>query len=466
MSALPQVFESNDSDRIEVTSPYDDRAVGSVVVASANDIAYAVSNARAAQAEFAFSTPVERRDLLNALASAISAEAESLAQLICAEVGKTIAEARNEVRRAQNTLRLSGDAATFLDGEVLHCGIVAGGANRQAVVTYVPTGVVAAITPFNYPLNLLCHKLGPAIAAGNAVVAKPSPKAPLAAQRLVELAVQAGFPQHLFQVVHGGAVEALALARAPINLLSFTGGQVAGLALKNAAGLVRCLMELGGNDPLFVMPDADLDAAVKTAIAQRYEIAGQSCAAVKKLYLHAAIHDDFLERLTEAAKGVSYGDPGDPATQMGPVIDAQAATHVDARIRAAITEGARLLVGGSGQGALLAPTVLADVSPTSELFAQETFGPVISVRRFSDPGRVIAEVNSGPHGLQAGVFSNDHAVIKRFVRELRVGGVMVNEGPDFRAEHVPFGGIKSSGLGREGVRIALREMSETKVVID
>jgi acyl-CoA reductase-like NAD-dependent aldehyde dehydrogenase len=225
-------------------------------------------------------------------------------------------------------------------------------------------------------------------------------------------------------------------------------------------------MELGGNDPLFVMPDADLDAAVRTAIAQRYEIAGQSCAAVKKLYLHAAIHDDFLERLTEAAKRVSYGDPSDPATQMGPVIDAQAATQVEARIRAAVTEGARLLVGGSGQGALLAPTVLADVSPTSELFAQETFGPVISVRRFSDPGRVIAEVNAGPHGLQAGVFSNDHAVIKRFARELRVGGVMVNEGPDFRAEHVPFGGIKSSGLGREGVRIALREMSETKVVID
>ena len=466
MSTLPQVFKSNDADRIEVTSPYDGRAVGSVVVASANDIACAVSNARAAQAEFAFSTPAERRDLLNALASAISDEAEPMAQLICAEVGKTIAEARNEVRRAQNTLKLSGDAATFLDGEVLHCGIVAGGANRQAVVTYVPTGVVAAITPFNYPLNLLCHKLGPAIAAGNAVVAKPSPKAPLAAQRLVELAAQAGFPQHLFQVVHGEAAEALALARAPIDLLSFTGGQVAGLALKNAAGLVRCLMELGGNDPLFVMPDAELDAAVKTAIAQRYEIAGQSCAAVKKLYLHAAIHDDFLERLTEAARGVSYGDPGDPATQMGPVIDAHAAALVEARIRAAVTEGARLLVGGSGQGALLAPTVLADVSPTSELFAQETFGPVISVRRFSDPGRVIAEVNSGPHGLQAGVFSNDHAVIKRFARELRVGGVMVNEGPDFRAEHVPFGGIKSSGLGREGVRIALREMSETKVVID
>ncbi|HEV2515396.1 MAG TPA: aldehyde dehydrogenase family protein [Devosia sp.] len=453
-------------DRIDVTSPYDSRLLGSVAVTCAADIADAVQNARAAQSEVAHSTPAQRRGLLDALASAVGAEAESMAQLISAEVGKTIGEARNEVRRAQNTLRLAGDAATFLGGEVLHCGIVAGGANRQAVVTYVPAGVVGAITPFNYPLNLLCHKLGPAIAAGNAVVAKPSPKAPLTANRLAELAERSGFPRHLFQVVHGGAAEAMMLARAPIDLLSFTGGPVAGLALKNAAGLVRCLMELGGNDPLFVMPDADLDAAVRTAIAQRYEIAGQSCAAVKKLYLHADIHDSALERLAESAKALRYGDPLDPAVQMGPVIDLEAASLVDMRIRAAIADGARLLVGGTRHATTLAPTVLADVTPTSDLFARETFGPVISVRRFEDPAQAIAEVNSGPYGLQAGVFSNDHSIIKQFARDLRVGGVMINEGPDFRAEHVPFGGIKSSGLGREGVRIALREMSETKVVID
>lgn len=465
MSTLSQRVLS-DPVHIDVTSPYDGRLIGRVPLASAAAIFDAVRRAHIAQAEFAFSTPAQRRDLLNALAAAIAAEAESLAQIICAEVGKTIAEARNEVRRAQNTLRLSGDAATFLDGEVLHCGIVAGGANRQAVITYEPAGVVGAITPFNYPLNLLCHKLGPAIAAGNAVVAKPSPKAPLAAQRLAELAMQAGFPPDLFQVVHGAAAEALALARTPIDLLSFTGGSAAGLALKNAAGLVRCLMELGGNDPLFVLPDADLPAAVRTAIAQRYEIAGQSCAAVKKLYLHADIHDEALDALVEAAKAVRHGDPLDPAIQMGPVIDAPAATQVRARIEAAIAAGARLLVGGTGQGAMLAPTVLADVPADCDLFAQETFGPVISVRRFDEVGAAIAEVNAGAHGLQAGVFSNDHAVLKRFSRELRVGGVMINEGPDFRAEHVPFGGIKGSGLGREGVRIALREMSETKVVID
>lgn len=465
MSTLSQ-FAKSGSDRIEVTSPYDGRVVGRVAAANPTAIIDAVFRARAAQAEFAFSTPAERRDLLNALASAIASEAEPLAQLICAEVGKTIAEARNEVRRAQNTLRLSGDAATFLDGEVLHCGIVAGGANRQAVITYEPAGVVGAITPFNYPLNLLCHKLGPAIAAGNAIVAKPSPKAPLAAQRLVELADQAGFPAGLFQVVHGGAAEALALARAPIDLLSFTGGTAAGLALRNAAGLIRCLMELGGNDPLFVMPDADLGAAVRTAVAQRYEIAGQSCAAVKKLYLHADIHDEALDALVEAARAVRHGDPLDPAVDMGPVIDAQAAIQVQARIGSAVEQGARLIVGGTGKGALLAPTVMADVPPDCDLFAEETFGPVISVRRFEDADAAIAEVNAGAFGLQAGVFSNDHAVLKRFSRDLRVGGVMINEGPDFRAEHVPFGGIKGSGLGREGVRIALREMSETKVVID
>lgn len=449
-----------------VRSPYDGRVVGELASSSASEIADAVRRAKLAQSAFARTTPSDRRDLLNALADAIGSEAEPLAQLICSEVGKTIREARNEVRRAQNTLRLSGDAATFLDGEVLHCGIVAGGVDRQAVITYAPVGVVAAITPFNYPVNLLCHKLGPAIAAGNAVVAKPSPKAPLAAERVRELALQAGFPEDLFQIVHGGAVEAMALARSPIDLLSFTGGPVGGLALKNAAGLVRCLMELGGNDPLFVLPDADLDAAVATAVGQRYEIAGQSCAAVKKLYLHAEIHDAFLERLEVAVRTVRFGDPSDPATDMGPVIDEDASRLVLGRVEAALDQGARLVAGGHASGNLVAPTVLADVSATSELFAEETFGPVISVRRFETPAVAIAEFNAGRHGLQAGVFTNDHALVKLFSKELQVGGVMINEGPDFRAEHVPFGGIKTSGLGREGVRIALREMSETKVVID
>lgn len=464
--ALPSPAILNDRDTVLVTSPYDGRTVGEVACSSAAEIGAAVHRARVAQVDFGRSTPSQRRDLLNALAAEIAVEAEPLAQLISSEVGKTIREARNEVRRAQNTLRLSGDAATFLDGEVLHCGIVAGGVDRRAVVTYEPIGVVGAITPFNYPLNLLCHKLGPAIAAGNAIVAKPSPKAPLAAERLQQIALRAGFPEGLFQIVHGGAAEAVSLASSPINLLSFTGGPVAGLALKNAAGLVRCLMELGGNDPLFVLPDADLEAAAATAVSQRYEIAGQSCAAVKKLYLHSDIHDEFLGRLEAAVGALRFGDPADPATDMGPVID-RAATHmVLGRIDAAIVDGARLIAGGLASGNLVSPTVLANVSATSELFAEETFGPVISVRRFHSPEAAIAECNDGPHGLQAGVFTNDHAMIKLFCRQLQVGGIMINEGPDFRAEHVPFGGIKSSGLGREGVRIALREMSETKVVID
>ncbi|MEO3388444.1 aldehyde dehydrogenase family protein [Mesorhizobium sp. CAU 1741] len=460
------IRRQNADDSIRVLNPYDQAVVGEVAIADAAEIAAAVLRARKAQAEFRHSQPYERRALLGALACRIAANAEELAQLIAGEVGKTIAEARNEVRRAQNTLRLSGDAATFLDGEVLHCGIVSGGVDRHAAITYVPVGVVAAITPFNYPLNLLCHKLGPAIAAGNAVVAKPSPKAPLAAARLAELALEAGFPGGLFQVVHGGADAALALARAPIDLLSFTGGPAAGLALKNASGLVRCLMELGGNDPLFVMPDANLDKAVATAIGHRFEIAGQSCAAVKKLYLHEAIATPFIERLVPAVEAVRYGDPLDETTTMGPVIDEAAAETVQTRIEASVSRGARLLAGGGRKRTLVAPTVLANIEPDHPVVADETFGPVISIRAFVEPGDAIAEVNATAFGLQAGIFSNDHAVIRRFSRELQVGGVMINEGPDFRAEHVPFGGIKSSGLGREGVRIALREMSETKVVID
>lgn len=464
--ALPHRLPIEESASITVFSPFDGRPVGEVGAADPSAVVAAVLRAKRAAAEFRGSTPAVRRGLLFALADRIAAEAEDLARVLSAEVGKTIREARNEVRRAGNTLRLSGDAGTFLDGEVLHCGIVEGGADRLARITWEPVGVVAAVTPFNYPLNLLCHKLGPAIAAGNAVVAKPSPKAPLTAARLAELALAAGWPRDLFQVVHGGADTALALARAPIDLLSFTGGPVGGLALKNASGLVRCLMELGGNDPLFVMPDADLDRAVATVLGHRFEIAGQSCAAVKKLYLHEDVADAFLDRLLPAVAAHRFGDPAEEATDMGPVIDLAAAEEVERRIAGSLAGGARLLAGGTREGTLIAPTVLAGVAVDAPVIADETFGPIVAVRTFRDPGEAIAEVNAGAWGLQAGVFTNDHAVIKRFSRDLVVGGVMINEGPDFRAEHVPFGGVKGSGLGREGVRVTLREMSETKVVID
>jgi len=455
------------STAITVRNPFTGEPVGELAAATSGEIVAAIVRAAGAQAEFRRSTPAVRRALLDALAAEIAADADNLARLISSEMGKTIREARNEVRRAQNTLKLSGDAATFLDGEALHCGIVEGGADRQATITYEPVGVVGAITPFNYPLNLLCHKLGPAIAAGNAVVAKPSPKAPLAAARLAELADKAGWPKNLFQVVHGGAEAAISLARGPIDLLSFTGGPTAGLALKNASGLVRCLMELGGNDRLFVLPDADLDRAVATAIGHRFEIAGQSCAAVKKLYLHRDIEKTFTEKLLAAVDEVEFGDPSLDETDMGPVIDLAAAKLVEDRVNATLSgSDARLLTGGTRRETLYAPTVIAGVAPDAPVIADETFGPVIAIRSFTDAAEAIAEVNAGAYGLQAGVFTNDHALIRRFARDLIVGGVMINEGPDFRAEHVPFGGVKKSGLGREGVRIALREMSEPKVVID
>ncbi|HLP69099.1 MAG TPA: aldehyde dehydrogenase family protein [Rhizobium sp.] len=464
---MTQVATLSAGSTITVRNPFNGNVVGDVAESEPSQVAAAVARAKIAQQDFRRSTPALRRSLLDALAAEIAADAEDLARIISSEVGKTIREARNEVRRAQNTLKLSGDAATFLDGEALHCAIVEGGADRLATITYEPVGVVAAITPFNYPLNLLCHKLGPAIAAGNAVVAKPSPKAPLTAERLCSLAERAGWPRDLFQVVHGGAEVALSLARSPINLLSFTGGPTAGLALKNASGLVRCLMELGGNDPLFVMPDADLDKAVATTIGHRFEIAGQSCAAVKKLYLHRDIARVFTDKLLAAVDAVEFGDPSLDDTDMGPLIDAVAARNVQERIDATLAgAGGKLLAGGNHAGALFAPTVLSEIAADAPVIADETFGPVIAIRTFGDAAEAIAEVNAGEYGLQAGVFTNDHAVIKQFSRDLVVGGVMINEGPDFRAEHVPFGGVKRSGLGREGVRIALREMSEPKVVID
>lgn len=452
---------------ISVRNPFNGEIVGEVGESSQNEILAAVSRAKSAQTSFRRSMPSERRAMLYALAAQIADDAENLARTISSEMGKTIREARNEVRRAQNTLKLSGDAGTFLDGEALHCGIVEGGVDRLATITHEPVGVIGAITPFNYPLNLLCHKLGPAIAAGNAIVAKPSPKAPLVAARLLELSKKADWPENLFQVVNGGADAAISLARSPIDLLSFTGGPAAGLALKNASGLVRCLMELGGNDPLFVLPDADLDRAVATAVGHRFEIAGQSCAAVKKLFLHAEIEKAFTEKLLAAVANVEFGDPSLDETDMGTVIDIAAAKLVEERVNATLSGSeAKLLTGGTRNDTVFAPTVISDVLANAPVIADETFGPIIAIRSFTDATQAIAEVNASEYGLQAGVFTNDHKLIRQFSRDLHVGGVMINEGPDFRAEHVPFGGIKKSGLGREGVRIALREMSEPKVVID
>lgn len=453
-------------DRIAVTNPFSNELVGHVGVTRPQEINKAVKRAKQAWSSFRFSTPNERRELLYALAEQLRLNTDEIAATICSEVGKTITEARNEVRRAQNTLRLSGDASTVLHGEVIPCAVVPGSPDKRAYVTHEPAGVVGAITPFNYPLNLLCHKLGPAIAAGNAVVAKPSPKAPLAAARLAELAVKAGFPKDLFEVVHGANEAAIALAQSEIDILSFTGGPSAGLALKNAAGLVRCLMELGGNDPLIILPDANLDRAADTALSHRFEIAGQSCAAAKKVYIHEAVSDALFDKIRQRVEAVKLGNPSDPATEMGPVIDEIAAMEVERRIKAATADGAEMVSGGKRSRATIAPTLLRNVPEQSDLFRMETFGPVIATRTFSDSGELIETLNATPYGLQAGLFTNDHALIRKFGRELRVGGVMVNEGPDFRAENVPFGGIKTSGLGREGVHFTLREMSEVKVVID
>ena len=451
---------------INVINPYNGQRVGTLPIATTTQVEQVVSRAKRAAQDFRFSTPHERRHLLNRLADLVARDADELSNTITKEMGKTLKESRNEIRRAEQTLRLSGDAATFLDGEVVHCAVAPGCADRQAVITHVPTGVVGAITPFNYPVNLLCHKLGPAIAAGNGLVVKPSPKAPLAADAFIRLCQEAGFPTDLVQVIHGGSATALSLAQSHIDLLTFTGGSVAGLALKRAAGLVRCLMELGGNDPLFVLPDADLNKAVSTVVEQRFEIAGQSCAAIKKLYLHRDIATQFTEALVEKMQGHRYGDPSNEQTQMGPVIDDLAANDIMSRVQEAIDRGARLLAGATREGNLLAPTILMDVPVDCRLFAKETFGPVVAIRTFSDVDEVINEINKTDYGLQAGLFTNDHAIVRKFAKNLQVGGLMVNEGPDFRADHVPFGGIKSSGLGREGVRIAIREMSEQHVLID
>lgn len=411
--------------------------------------------------------PFERQRILNKLADLFEENKDELATIITKEMGKTYSDSIVEIERSANTARCSAVESINIHGEVLDSDNYPPKRSRIGIVRRKPIGTVLAITPFNFPINLSMHKIGPAFAAGNTIFFKPGPQNYFSGKKLIELCHQAGMPKEVIQFCCPDIPELTEVISSDrIQCISFTGGTQTAKAISKNAGFKKLLFELGGNDPLIVMPDADLDLASDIAINQRFATAGQRCTACKRLFIHADIYERFKTLLIAKTEKLVIGDPMSKDTFVGPVVSKVAADTVERRIKEAIeNDGATCLIGNKREGNIIHPTILENLSETSEVIADETFGPVLPLIKFSDLDEAIRIINSTEFGLQSGVFTNNIKTIEKLYDELEVGALAVNDGPGFRAEHFPFGGVKNSGLGREGVRYAMEEMSVLKTLI-
>jgi putative phosphonoacetaldehyde dehydrogenase len=447
----------------EVRYPYTGEVVGTAPKATVDDVRRALAIASGFRCRL---TRHDRYRILMRASEIIAARRGEIARLITLESGLCLKDTHYEVGRASDVLLFAANQALVDDGQVFSCDLTAHGKSRKVYTLRQPLqGVISGITPFNHPLNQVIHKVAPAVATGNRIVLKPSEKTPLTAFLLADILYEAGLPGPMLSVLTGdpGEIADELLTHPDVDLVTFTGGVAIGKYIAAKAVYKRQVLELGGNDPLIVMDDADLDEAATLAAAGSYNNSGQRCTAVKRILVHERVADAFIEKLLEATARVRHGDPLDPATDMGTVIDEAAAIEFEARVIEAVAQGARLLTGNVRRGALYSPTVLDRVRPEMRLVREETFGPVSPVIRFSDIDEAIRTANGTAYGLSSAVCTQRLDHITRFVSELNVGTVNVREVPGYRLELTPFGGIKDSGLGyKEGVLEAMKSFTNTK----
>ena len=448
---------------IEVRHPFSGDLAGSVPKATLEDVKRALKIARN------FRSPLTRHDRYKILMQAgalIAARREALARLITLESGLCLKDTQNEVGRAADVLLFAANQALVDDGQVFSCDLTAHGKSRKIYTLREPLqGAIAAITPFNHPLNQVIHKVAPAIATNNRIVLKPSEKTPLTALALADILYEAGLPPEMLSVVTGDPAEIAdeLLTSADVDLITFTGGVSIGKYIAGKAVYKRQVLELGGNDPIIVLEDADIEEAAALAASGSYKNSGQRCTAVKRMLVQESVADRFVELLVEKTRAVKYGDPFDPAMDMGTVIDERAARRFEAVVNEAVAGGAQLKIGNVRRGALYSPTVLDRVTPAMTVVRQETFGPVSPVIRFKTVDEAISLANGTEFGLSSSLCTNRLDLITRFIRELNVGSVNVREVPGYRLEMTPFGGIKDSGLGyKEGVLEAMKSFCNTK----
>ena len=448
---------------IRVHNPFTGELIGTVPKATVDEVRRAFEIGLAYKARL---TRFERSNVLNKAAALVRERTASIAALISAESGISMKDAVYEAGRVADVLMFGANECLRDDGQTFSCDITPHGRKRRVHTQREPLlGVISAITPFNHPMNQVAHKVVPSVATNNRMVLKPSEKVPLSALMFADLLYEAGLPLPMLSVVTGDPKEIAdeLLTNANVDLITFTGGVAVGKTIAAKAGYRRIVLELGGNDPIIVMDDADLDEASSLAVQGSYKNSGQRCTAVKRMLVHEAVASRFTELVVEKSRAWTYGDPSDPKVEMGTVIDEAAARLFEARVNEAVAQGARLLLGNRREGALYSPTVIDQVRPEMMVVREETFGPVSPIISFRDVDHAIAIANGTAYGLSSALCTNRMDVIMRFVNELHMGTVNVREVPGYRLELTPFGGIKDSGLGyKEGVQEAMKSFTNLK----
>ena len=448
---------------IVVRNPFTNQPIASVPKATLADVRLAFAIAKAFKSKL---TRFERANILNKTAALVRERTAQIAALISAEAGLSIKDATYEAGRVADVLVFGGVEALKDDGQIFSCDLTPHGKRRRVYTQRDPLlGVITAITPFNHPMNQVAHKVVPSIATNNRMVLKPSEKVPFSAILFADILYAAGLPPEMLSIVTGDPREIAdeLITNPHVDLVTFTGGVAIGKSIASKAGYRRMVLELGGNDPIIVMEDADIDEASTLAVAGSYKNSGQRCTAVKRMLVHEAVADQFVEQVVSKTRAWSFGDPSDKAMDMGTVIDEAAAAFFESRVDAAVAQGARVLAGNKRRGALYSPTVVDQVQPHMLLVREETFGPVSPIIRFKTIDDAIRISNGTAYGLSSAVCTNRLDYITRFINELEVGSVNVREVPGYRLELTPFGGIKDSGLGyKEGVQEAIKSFTNTK----
>jgi len=454
-------------ERINVVNPFDGTTIDTVPKGNSSDVGAAIESAERGAKAMAALSAYERYTILHRAAELMTERVEDLGRTITLEEGKVIGEAMGEAARAQETIELSAEEAKRLTGETLDLSGASNGAGKFGFTLRVPCGVVAAITPFNFPLNLVCHKVGPALAAGNSIIIKPATDTPLSALKLVEILLEAGLPAEAVQCVTGpgGSIGDAISSDSRVRKISFTGSRDVGEHICKMAGLKKVTMELGSNAPLIVMPDADIEKVVAATATTGFANAGQVCISAQRVLVSGAVYGDFIDALKPAIENLTTGNPLDSATKMGPMIRETDAERVNAWVQEAVQGGAKLVTGGSRQGTLHAPTVVADVDPKMRISCDEVFGPAVAISRFDDIDSAIAAANDTNYGLSAAIFTENINWALQYAQQVHSGNIHINWGTQWRADLMPYGGLKDSGMGKEGPRYAVEEMTETKMVV-
>ncbi len=451
---------------LEVKNKYTGAGVGTLPTARREEVDAAIAAAERAAPIMADLPAYQRGDILTRASALIREQREDLARTIAAEAGKALKYARIEVDRAINTFAIAGEEARRIHGETVPLDAVPAGEGYFGFYLRRPVGVVAAITPFNFPLNLVAHKVAPAIAAGNSLVLKPASTTPLTSVKLCKILTQAGLPAGAINLVvgPGGTVGEWLVSDPRVAKVTFTGSPTVGKHITEIAGIKKVTLELGNTSPVVIAPDADLEFVAKRCAIGAYYNSGQVCLSVQRIYSQQPIYEPFTEQFVKASEAMVVGDPLDEHVDVGPMIDMREAERIEGWVHEAQSGGAKVLTGGKRQGAVYWPTVLTDVQPEMKIVAQEAFAPVASVIACDDFEEALRQADATPYGLQVSVFTRDINRVFQAIRRLNFGGVIINDTPVFRADHMPYGGNRQSGLGREGVRFAIEEMTNIQMV--